>query len=118
MKTVTCLMFACVLMASSAQAQAPAPPAPGAGQKVPLSEGLRRSYNTLKLNLTETAQKFDEATYSYTPSPDIRGFGGQLAHVANSQFNACAAAKGEANPHHTGARGLVRILRCGVCEPH
>ena len=99
MKTVTCLMFACVLMTSTAQAQTPAPAAPGAGQKIPLSEGLRRSYNTLKMNLTETAQKFDEATYSYTPSPDIRGFGGQLAHVANSQFNACAAAKGEPNPH-------------------
>ena len=57
MKAVVCLMFACVLTASVAQAQAPA--APQGGQKVPLSEGLRRSYNTLKMNLTETAQKFD-----------------------------------------------------------
>jgi hypothetical protein len=97
MKTAICLMFACVLMASTAHAQAPA--APAGGQKVPFSEGLRRSYNTLKLNLTESAQKFDEAGYSYTPSTEIRTFGAQLAHVANSQFNACAAAKGEANPH-------------------
>ena len=84
MKTVTCLMFACVLMASTAQAQAPAPAAAGAGQKVPLSEGLRRSYNTLKMNLTEAAQKFDEASYSYNPSPDILRLRRALAHVANS----------------------------------
>ena len=97
MKTAICLMFACAVTAAPALAQAP--PAAQGGQKIPLSEGLRRSYNTLKMNLTEAAQKFDDANYGYTPSPDIRGFGAQLAHVANSQFNACAAAKGEANPH-------------------
>jgi hypothetical protein len=72
MKAMICLMFACVLTASTTWAQAPA--AQG-GQKVPLSEGLRRSYNTIKMNLTEAAQKFDEASYGYTPSPEIRGFG-------------------------------------------
>jgi hypothetical protein len=95
MKAVVCLMFACVLTAATAQAQAPAQ----GGQKIPLSEGLRRSYNTMKMNLTETAQKFGEADYQYRPSPDIRVFGAQLAHVANSQFNACSAAKGEPNPN-------------------
>ncbi len=58
MKAAVCLLFACVLTASVVQAQAPAP-AQG-GQKIPLSEGLRRSYNTVKMNLTETAQKFGE----------------------------------------------------------
>ena len=100
MKSVVCSMFACVMMASSAWAQAPAAPAPAAGgQKIPLYEGLRRSYNALKMNLTETAQKLPEADYNYRPSPDIRVFGQQLTHVANSQFNACAAARGEANPN-------------------
>jgi hypothetical protein len=88
-------MFACALVAATVQAQAPA----AGGQQVPLSEGLRRSYATLKMNLTESAQKFGEADYGYRPSPDIRPYGGQLAHVANSQFNACAAARGEKNPH-------------------
>lgn len=95
MRAVVCLMFGCVLTAATVEAQAPAQ----GGQKIPLSEGLRRSYATLKLNLTETAQKFGEADYGYRPSPDIRVFGAQLAHVANSQFNACSAAKGEPNPH-------------------
>ena len=95
MKAALSFMFACVLaMSAIAYAQAPAQ-----GQKTTLSDGLRRSYNTVKMNLTEAAQKLDEANYSYRPSPDIRTFGAQLAHVANSQFNACAAAKGEPNPH-------------------
>ena len=100
MKSVVCSMFACVMMASLAWAQAPAAPAPAAGgQKIPLNEGLRRSYNALKMNLTETAQKLPEADYNYRPSPDIRVFGQQLTHVANSQFNTCAAVRGEANPN-------------------
>ena len=131
MKTVICLMFACVLMASTAQAQAPAPAAQG-GQKIPFSEGLRRSYATLKMNLTETAQKFDEADYGYTPSPDIRVFRraararGQLAvqRLRGGQGRGEPASGSEPREdeddqgrHHPGARRFVRVLRSGVREP-
>jgi hypothetical protein len=116
MKAAICLMFACALMASNAQAQAPAPAAAQGGQKIPLSEGLRRSYNTLKMNLTETAQKFDEAGYAYTPAKEIRTFGAQLAHVANSQFNACAAAKGDANPHQGSNLEKTKTTRADIVQ--
>lgn len=95
MKVSICLVSAFVLTASVASAQAPA----GGGQKVNLATGLQRAYANIKLNLTEAAEKLPEADYTYTPSKDIRPFGGQLAHVANSQFNSCAAAKGEPNPN-------------------
>ena len=68
------------------------------------------------MNLTESAQKFDEATFTYTPSPDIRGFGAQLAHVANSQFNACAAAKGEANPHQGSNLEKTKTTRADIIQ--
>ena len=113
MNKLVCLMFASVLMAPHAQAQTPA--AQG-GQKIPLAEGLRRSYNTMKMNLTETAQKFDEAAYMYTPSKDIRGFGAQLAHVANSQFNACAAARGEKNPHQGTNLEKTKTTRADIIQ--
>lgn len=113
MKRVVCLMFASVVMAAPAHAQAPA--AQG-GQKISLADGLRRSYNTMKMNLTETAQKFDEATYMYTPSKDIRGFGAQLAHVANSQFNACAAARGEKNPHQGTNLEKTKTTRADIIQ--
>src|SRR5687767_1796438 len=116
MKIVIAVMFACVT-ASTALAQTPAAPAPATGgQKIPLSLGLQRSYNTIKMNLTETAQKFGEADYSYTPSPDIRVFGAQLAHVANSQFNACAAAKGEANPHQGTNLEKTKTTRADIIQ--
>ena len=40
-----------------------------------------------------------EENYLLEPHPNIRNFGEFFGHVANAQFNACAAAKGEANPN-------------------
>lgn len=102
MKFTVSLVCAFVLTAPFANAQAPAPAAAAAGQKTNLATALQRSYATLKMNLTETSDKLGEADYGYRPSPDIRVFGAQLAHVANSQFNACSAARGEANPNQGG----------------
>jgi hypothetical protein len=112
MKAAVCLMFACLVTTSIAEAQAPA----AQGQKVPLSEGLRRSYATIKLNLTEAAEKFSDADYSYRPSPDIRVYGGQLAHVANSQFNACAAARGIANPNQGQNLEQTKTTRADIIK--
>jgi DinB superfamily len=115
MKAVVWLVFgSCMLAAAPAVAQAPA--AAQGGQSIPLHEGLRRSYNTLKMNLTETAQKLPEADYTYRPSPDIRTFGGQLAHVANSQFNACSAAKGEPNPHQGTNLEKTKTTRADIVQ--
>jgi hypothetical protein len=114
MRAAVSLVFALVLVPIAAPAQAPA--AAQGGQQIPLSEGLRRSYNTLKMNLTETAQKLPDADYSYRPSPDIRPFGGQLAHVANSQFNACAAARGEANPNQGQNLEQTKTARADIIK--
>jgi hypothetical protein len=40
-----------------------------------------------------------EEHYLLEPNPEIRNFGELFGHVANAQFRACAAAKGEANPN-------------------
>jgi hypothetical protein len=112
MKAAVCLMFACLFTTSIAEAQAPA----AQGQKVQLSEGLRRSYATIKLNLTEAAEKFSDADYSYRPSPEIRVYGGQLAHVANSQFNACAAARGVANPNQGQNLEQTKTTRADIIK--
>jgi uncharacterized damage-inducible protein DinB len=97
---LTGLAFAIVLAASCVVSGQTPPQAPAAGgQKITLADGLRRSYATIKMNLTQAAEKLPEADYTYRPSPDIRPFGAQFAHTANSQFNACSAAKGEPNPN-------------------
>jgi hypothetical protein len=94
MKCRACLVFAFVLATVVVSAQAPA-----GGQKVNLATGLQRAYAGIKLNLSEAAEKLPEADYTFTPSKEIRPYGGQLAHVANAQFGSCSAAKGEANPN-------------------
>lgn len=114
MKSSVCLAFSVLfLTASIASAQAPAG---GGGQTINLASGLQRSYATIKANLTEAADKLAEADYTYRPSPEIRPYGGQFAHTANSQFNACAAAKGEPNPNGTANLEQTKTTRADIVK--
>ena len=129
MKAVVCLMFACVLTAATAQAQAPA--AQG-GQKIPLSEGLRRSYNTLedeshrnraeirrgRLQLPSVAghPRLRRATGARRQLAVQRVFGGQ-GRAQPPSGSEPRADEDDEGRHHQGARRFVRVLRSGVCEP-
>ena len=91
---------AAVPPAKAPAAQAPAAQAtPPVGPTEPLSRVLFGGYNSQKMNLTQSADKVSEADYAFQPTKDVRTFGQILAHVANTQFNYCAAAKGEPNPN-------------------
>lgn len=92
------LTLACGLLFVPAAlgAQAPAAQAP---QKISLAAGLQRSYDNIKRNLTEMAARMPEGDYGFKPTPDVRTYGQLFGHVANSAFNGCAAARGEANPN-------------------
>ena len=96
MKRVAFVIAGVVCAASSALAQAPPP-----GQPLTLSASLNRSYNTVKLNLTEMATRMPEADYGFKPGPaaELRTYGQLFAHVANSQFGSCAAALAQPNPN-------------------
>jgi hypothetical protein len=41
------------------------------------------------------AEKMPATKYGLKPSPDVRTFAQQVAHVADDQYNLCALAKGE-----------------------
>jgi uncharacterized damage-inducible protein DinB len=107
MKRVFLVFALALLVAVPALAQMPAPTAPAApaaqaapaGPTDPLSRVLFGGYNSQKMNLTQSAEKVSEADYAYQPTKDVRTFGQMLAHVANTQFTYCAAAKGEPNPN-------------------
>ena len=115
MKSATCLAFAFLLIAASvATAQQPA--GAGGGQTIGLASGLQRAYAGIKANLTEAAEKLADADYTYRPSPEIRPYGGQFAHTANSQFNACAAAKGEPNPNGAANLEQTKTTRADIVK--
>ena len=44
------------------------------------------------------AQQMPEEFYSFRPSPELRSFGELMTHIAESNFQMVAIAKGEANP--------------------
>src|SRR5262245_2817098 len=90
MTRVFSMMCGVLLVASVASAQAPS---------TGLAAGLQNSYNNIKMNLTQAAEKMSDADYSFKPSPEIRSYGGQLGHVANAHYAFCSAVKGEANPN-------------------
>ena len=64
-------------------------------QSNPLSTDLKRDYKSIRDFFVRAAEKMPEADYGFKPSPDVRSFGQQVAHVADDQYNLCAPAKGE-----------------------
>lgn len=96
MKRIICTIAGVFVAAGTALAQPPPP-----GQPLTLAASLNRSYNGVKLNLTEEASKMPEADYAFKPGPaaELRTFGQLFAHVANSQFGSCSVALGQPNPN-------------------
>jgi len=108
MKRLFTVLVLAMLIALPVAAQTPPPPAapaaaaqatPPVGPTDPLSRAIFGMYNSIKRNLTESAEKVPEADYSFQPTKDVRNFTQMFAHVANSQFSLCAGPKGEANPN-------------------
>ena len=65
------------------------------GQSNPLSADVKRDYTNIKGFFIRAAEKMPEENYGFKPSPDVRSFGQQVAHVADDQYNLCSPAKGE-----------------------
>ena len=59
------------------------------------SNDVRKDYKTVRDYFLRAAEKMPEAEYDFKPSPDVRSFGQQVAHVADDQYNLCAPARGE-----------------------
>jgi uncharacterized damage-inducible protein DinB len=61
----------------------------------PVVSELRSDYKTIEDYVLRAAEKMPEGEYAFKPSPDVRTFAQQIAHVADDQYNLCAPAKGE-----------------------
>src|SRR5260370_40528387 len=64
-------------------------------QSNPLSTDLGKDYKNIRDYFIRAAEKMPETDYGFKPSPDVRSFGQQVAHVADDQYNLCAPARGE-----------------------
>jgi len=61
----------------------------------PLTADVKRDYQSVRDYFIRAAEKMPESEYGFRPSPDVRSFAQQVAHVADDQYNLCAPAKGE-----------------------
>jgi uncharacterized damage-inducible protein DinB len=102
-----CLASAALLVAAAAaHAQTPAPAAPTAPpapQTITLSAGLKRSWDGIKRNVAEAAEKMPEANYSFKPTPDVRSFAELVGHIAESQHATCLRLGGQQIPFERGS---------------
>ncbi len=100
---------------------------PGAGSCVtasaaaptvnPLMDAFRSRYQTVRLNLIETAEVMPEEHYDFRLTPPHRPFGGWIAHTAMLNYDTCARMLGVPRPetddlHHlTKKKALQEALR-------
>ncbi|HYL75092.1 MAG TPA: DinB family protein [Bryobacteraceae bacterium] len=65
------------------------------GQDNPLTTAAKRDYMNVRNNVMRSAEKMPEADYAFKPTPEVRSFAEQIAHIADDQYNICSGAKGE-----------------------
>ena len=87
---------------------------------------LNPLYQQAKTYLIKSAEEMPAESYSFKPVPTVRSFGEIIGHLANENFEMCAAAKGEKSPHagqdfekDTDKAALVKALKDAMayCDP-
>ena len=56
---------------------------------------VRTDYRTVRDYFIRAAEKMAAEDYAFRPTPEVRSFAQQVAHVADDQYNLCARARGE-----------------------
>lgn len=63
-----------------------------------LTADVRTDYQRIRDYVIRAAEKMAAADYAFRPTPDVRTFAQQIAHIADDQYNLCAPARGEKRP--------------------
>jgi uncharacterized damage-inducible protein DinB len=99
---VFALLLSCCVAATVALGARQAPtmaPAQGRGTPAPLPTPVvevQNMFNAIKTNITKAADQFPEDKYDWSPTPDVRTWGGLLSHIADDNNGSCFALSGEA----------------------
>ena len=75
-------LFAIVCAGAVARAQSPS-----------LTGDVKTDYRTVRDFVVRAAEKMPENDYAFKPTPDVRSFAEQIAHIADDQYNLCAPAR-------------------------
>jgi len=88
-------VLAAPALALAQDAAKPAPP------PITASGGLKNLYTNVRGWIMQAAEAMPEDQYSFKPTPEVRSFGEILGHLANAQYNFCAAPRKMASPNKT-----------------
>jgi len=88
------LVGSLALAAAPLLAQAPAP-APAGGSAPSTAAAVQQNYNIIKNNVLKAADKMPDDAYDFKPTPEVRTFGGWVAHLADAQSNGCPRILGQ-----------------------
>lgn len=118
MRSTTLTILALSLGASALNAQVPIQTPAQMGN--PLIAEAKQAYTSIKNNLTAMAAKMPTAAYNFKATPDVRTFGGLVAHVADTQMRTCASVVGEQKTADaagkTAKNDLVAALKASFDE--
>ncbi len=70
----------------------------------------KQSYESVKNNLTKSAEKVPDEDYSFKPTPEIRSFAEVMAHVVAAQTHTCGAILGEQSDSHPKVETKAEIV--------
>jgi uncharacterized damage-inducible protein DinB len=71
---------------------------PAAPPANPITLSEKGLYSFISNTVIRAAEKMPEENYSFKPTPDVRGFGQLVGHVADANYMFCSQASGEENP--------------------
>ena len=94
MKKILLVVLLSVAVVSLAVAQST--PAPAAAN--PLVSATKMQLGMVKGFITKAAAQVPENLYGYKATPEVRSFGQLFGHVADSNYEICAAAAGQKPP--------------------
>jgi uncharacterized damage-inducible protein DinB len=90
------IVLSAFVLPSAALAQETAKPAP---PSLSASAGIKNLYVTVRGYVIAAAEAMPEEHYAFKPTPAVRSFGELLGHIANANYNFCAAPKKTASPN-------------------
>jgi len=109
-------IFAIAFGACALQAQMSSGAMPPAPASNPVVAEAKQAYNQIKANFTAMADKMPAADYDFKATPDVRGFGATIAHVADTQMRACAGIMGEQKSVNAAAKTAKADLVAALKE--
>jgi len=95
-KVLTTGLCAVAFVAALTAQQAPAGQAPQPRPLPGLIMEVRNIYNTHKGNITKAADQFPEDKYMWSPTPEVRTWGGLISHIIDDNNGACWLLAGDA----------------------